>query len=291
MNLVAHSSKKRGGTGSRSRVSPARILSNIGLTFAIVALMLPFVLTLSVAFRPAKDVASNAIAIPTHLTFSNITDTFTKLDYGISVLNTVILVLGSTALTIVIGAMASYPLARISRPWTSAVYRSFLLGTSIPIFVLLAPLYLLIRDLGLLNTHLGVVFIYTALNLPLAIFFFTSFFRQIPLELEEAAALDGAGPLRSFFSILLPLLRPVTATLATFMTLNIWNDLLIPFVFLQDTGSRTVMANAYALVDPKSVEPTVLFPAALLGVAPLLVIFLLLQRNVVEGLTSGAVKA
>jgi len=165
MNLVAHSSKKRGGTGSRSRVSPARILSNIGLTFAIVALMLPFVLTLSVAFRPAKDVASNAIAIPTHLTFSNITDTFTKLDYGISVLNTVILVLGSTALTIVIGAMASYPLARISRPWTSAVYRSFLLGTSIPIFVLLAPLYLLIRDMGLLNTHLGVVFIYTALNL------------------------------------------------------------------------------------------------------------------------------
>jgi len=91
--------------------------------------------------------------------------------------------------------------------------------------------------------------------------------------------------------VIFPLLRPITATLATLLTLSIWNDLIIALVFLRDAELRTVMANAYALIGTYSIDPTVLFPAALLGVAPLLIVFIVLQRQVVAGLTMGAVKS
>ncbi len=125
----------------------------------------------------------------------------------------------------------------------------------------------------------------------MAIFFYTSFFRQIPLELEEAAALDGASAIRTFFVVLFPLLRPITATLATFLTITVWNDLVVPLVFVQNPALKTVMVNAYSLIGSYSLDPSLLFPAALLGVAPLLVVFVILQRQVVAGLTMGAVKS
>jgi raffinose/stachyose/melibiose transport system permease protein len=171
------------------------------------------------------------------------------------------------------------------------VYRLFILGTSVPVFVIIAPLYLLMRDLNLLDTRLGVILIYTAVNLPVSLFFYTSFVRQIPADLEEAAAMDGCGPLRTFFTVVFPLLRPVTGTLLTFVSLQIWNDLIIPLVFLQDPGKRTVMVNAYAFVNPHTIQPTQLFPAALLGVLPLFLLFMLFQRQVVEGISAGAVKS
>jgi len=147
-----------------------------------------------------------------------------------------------------------------------------------------------VRNLGLINNWAGVILIYTAEYVPLAVFFFTSFLRQIPVELEEAAAIDGAGPIRTFFRVIFPLLRPITATLATFVALAIWNDFLIPYVFLQDESDRTLVANAYSLYDMKELQPTVLFPAALLSMAPLVIGFIFLQRHLVAGLTVGAVK-
>lgn len=190
-----------------------------------------------------------------------------------------------------VGSLASYPLARITQNWSTWVYRLFILGTSVPIFVVVAPLYLLMRDLDLLDSYAGVVVIYTAINLPVAVFFYTSFVRSIPVDLEEAAALDGCGAFRTFFTIILPLLRPITSTLLTFVALQVWNDLLVPLVFLQDPDKRTVMVNAYSFIDPHTVQPTTLFPAALLGVLPLLLIFVFLQRHVVAGMSAGAVKS
>jgi raffinose/stachyose/melibiose transport system permease protein len=191
----------------------------------------------------------------------------------------------------ILGSLASYPLARITQGWSTAMYRLFILGTSVPVFVVVAPLYLLMRDLNLLDSYTGLIIIYTAVNLPVAVFFYTSFIRSIPVDLEEAAALDGCGAFRTFFVIILPLLRPVTSTLLTFVSLQIWNDLLVPLVFLQDPDKRTVMVNAYSFIDPHTVQPTTLFPAALLGVLPLFLIFIFLQRYVVAGMSAGAVKS
>lgn len=268
----------------------AHHLGSVVLALTVILILVPFGFTVLTAFRPREDVAADPLGLPTRLTLSNFGDVIGRMNYGVSVLNSLIILICSLFISILLGALAAYPLSRITARWSLSVYRIFIAGATIPVFVLIAPLYLLQRELGLLNTHAGVILAYAALNLPIAIFFYTSFFRQIPVELEEAAALDGAGLMRTFFTILLPLLRPVTATLSTFLTLTVWNDLIIPLVFLRSTELRTVMVNAYALIGTFTIDPTVLFPAALLGVAPLLVVFIVLQRQVVAGLTTGAVK-
>ncbi|RII95422.1 carbohydrate ABC transporter permease [Clavibacter michiganensis] len=283
-------SLRRRPAGRKLHLSIGHHLGTVGLTATVILILLPVAFTISTAFRPSADVSASPLALPTAFTLGNFTEVIGRMDYVRSVGNSVVILVASLFITVILGALAAYPLARISNKWSNGVYRIFIAGTTIPVFVLIAPLYLLQRDLGLLNTHVGVILTYCALNLPVAIFFYTSFLRQIPVELEEAASLDGAGPLRIFLTILFPLLRPITATLATFLTLSIWNDLIIPLVFLRSPELRTVMVNAYAQIGTYSLDPTILFPAALLGVAPLLIVFIALQRQVVAGLTMGAVK-
>ncbi|MFF7792834.1 ABC transporter permease subunit [Streptomyces sp. NPDC007991] len=266
-------------------------LGTVLLCLGTLTFVLPFLFTVVTSLRTAADVARSPLGFPHSLTLHNFTEAFGQIHYGRSALNT-LLITGLSCLSItVIGSLASYPLARITQNWSTWVYRLFILGTSVPIFVVVAPLYLLMRDLNLLDSYGGVVIIYTAINLPVAVFFYTSFVRSIPVDLEEAAALDGCGAFRTFFVIILPLLRPITSTLLTFVALQVWNDLLVPLVFLQDPDKRTVMVNAYSFIDPHTVQPTTLFPAALLGVLPLLLIFVFLQRHVVAGMSAGAVKS
>ncbi|GAA1672693.1 carbohydrate ABC transporter permease [Fodinicola feengrottensis] len=276
--------------GRKRRGRPRGVVFDVVVVLAAVAFTSPFLFTLLASFRTAADLARAPLGWPRAFTIENYVISINQIHYVSSVLNTVVLTAGSCAVVSIIGAMASYPLGRLTSHLSSLVYRLFAVGLTIPLFVLISPLYLLMRDLGLLNTHLGLIFIYTALNLPVSVFFYTSFVRQIPLDLEEAAALDGCGPFRTFFVIVFPLMRPITGTLLTFVSLQVWNNLVVPLVFLQDPGKSTVMANAYSFADPHTLQPTQLFPAALLGALPLFLLFLIFQRQVVQGMTQGAVK-
>ncbi|MFJ8045718.1 carbohydrate ABC transporter permease [Kitasatospora sp. NPDC096147] len=257
---------------------------------AVLLFVTPFLFAVSTSLRPAGDVARDPVALPTSFTFENFTRVYSEIEYARSLFNTLVITGGTCLVVVLVGAMAGYGLGRSTRRWSVWVYRAFMAGLSVPFFVFIAPLYLLMRDLQLLGTTGGVILIYAAVNLPIAVFFYTSFVRAIPEELDEAAQLDGAGRLRTFVSVYLPLLGPVSATLLLFVTLSVWNDLIIPLVFLQDAGQRTIVVNAYALLDPKIAQPTDLFPAALLGILPLLLLFVFFQRRMVEGMTGGAVK-
>lgn len=267
-----------------------KLVGDLGLLVAVLLLVAPFAFAVLIAIRPDDDVARDPLGFPTRLTIDNVVRALSQMRYGQGVLNTVVILAVTSVLTVLLGSLASYPLSRIGKGWTRMLYLLFIVGTAVPIWVLVAPLYLFMRDVGLLGTHLGVILIYTAGLLPIAIFFYTSFIRQVPIELEEAAAIDGAGPLRTFLTIVFPLLAPMTVTLITFISLSVWNDLVIPLLFLSGTENGTVMSNAFALLDPLVVRPTTLFPAALLGVIPLVVLFALLQRYVISGLTQGGVK-
>ncbi len=274
----------------RSSSDAPGLLSNIGLGVVIALFMGPLVITVFTSLRTPAEVAVQPLGLPIPATFDNFVEAFQQMDYLISVRNTAVIMVASVFITVVFGALAAYPLARLTRRWTPWVYRSFILGMTLPIFVIIGPLYLLQRDLGLLNTWAGVILTYVGINLPVAIFFYTSFLRQVPIDVEEAAELDGAGPFRTFRVVVFPLLQPVTATLGIFVALGVWNDLVLPLVFLRDPGLRTVMVNAYSNINPNAVDPTTLFPAAILGVLPLVIVFALMQRRVVQGLTLGSVK-
>ncbi|WP_062467408.1 carbohydrate ABC transporter permease [Demequina maris] len=284
-----------GGGRSRLRLRKSSadrpgLLSNIGLGVVIALFMAPLLITVFTSLRTPTEVALDPLGLPIPATFDNFVEAFKQMDYLVSVRNTAVIMLASVSITVVFGALAAYPLARLTRRWTPWLYRSFILGMTLPIFVIIGPLYLLQRDLGLLNTWAGVILTYVGINLPVAIFFYTSFLRQVPIEVEEAAELDGAGPFRTFRVVVFPLLQPITATLGIFIALGVWNDLVLPLVFLRDPGLRTVMVNAYSNINPNAVDPTTLFPAAILGVLPLVLVFALMQRRVVQGLTLGSVK-
>lgn len=284
---ASHSAvQRRGGSPTRRR---GRLIDWL-LVIGALAFIGPFLFTLVASFRTAADIARDPLGIPRALTLSNYRVSIQEIHYVSSAFNAVLLTLASCFVVSIIGSMAAYPLGRVTSHLSTFVYRSFVLGLTIPVFVIIGPLYLLMRDLHLLNSRIGLVIIYTALNLPVAVFFYTSFVRQIPIELEEAAAIDGCGPFRTFFTIVFPLMRPVTGTLLTFVSLQVWNNLVIPLVFLQDPNKSTVMANAYSFADPHTLQPTQLFPAALLGALPLFLLFLIFQRQVIQGMTAGAVK-
>ena len=188
------------------------------------------------------------------------------------------------------GSLCAWPLARLSRAWTKVVYQFFVAGLTIPVFVLITPLYILMRNLHLLNTFTSVILAEAAVSLPFAVLFFTSFLHSVPIELEEAAAIDGAGPLRTYWHVVLPLLRPASATLIITLTLAIWNDLIIPLVMLSSDDKQTITLDVYNTIGTHTYSASQLLPTVVLGTAPLLIVFIVLQRHIVAGISAGVGK-
>ena len=270
-----------------------RLRRRLAETFVIVActfFILPVIFTLVTSMKPAAEARGNPFSIPSTIQWSNYRDAFHAMDYLRSLGNSMLLTAGASVTTVILGSLCAYALARYARTWTKAVYFAFGFGLTVPIFAMLTPLFLLMRDVGLLNSRVGVILIYTSLNLPLAVFFYTSFIRSIPMEIEEAARIDGCGPWQTFRLVTFPLLKPTTATLSIFVALGIWNDVIIPLVFFTDASKQTVVRSALAFVGTYTFNPAELFPAVVLALLPLLVVFIILQRRIIDGIASGAVR-
>jgi raffinose/stachyose/melibiose transport system permease protein len=274
----------------RRSIKWLEIISAIGLIIITLIYLLPVGYMLLTSVKSGLEIAVNPLGLPRSLNFENYIDVFNRMNYLRAVLNTVFITFVSSLGIILCATLAAYPLARIQTRWSNAVYQYFSLGLMIPSFVIIIPLYTLMRSVGLLNTYPGLILIYIAFNIPFAVFFFTSFIRNLPKELEEAGLIDGCTPITAFWYIVLPLLRPVIGTVTMFVTLSIWNDFLLPLVFLFDQDSRTIMVNVYSFLGYYGFNPTTLFPAAVLGSLPLLVFFFFLQRQIIAGITAGAVK-
>ncbi|GAL27864.1 ABC-type sugar transport system permease component [Vibrio variabilis] len=212
------------------------------------------------------------------------------MNYFGTVINTIGITLAAIICVALISSLAAYPLARIRGRVTTYVYMFFVIGMIIPPFAALTPLYLFMRDLGLLDTYLGLIIVYTVGNLPLGVFFYTSFMKAIPVELEEAARLDGASFLKTYWYIIFPMLKPITGTLAIFVTLSVWNDVVNPLLFITTESKLTIMPAVLRFLGTYSVDPTQLFPAAVLASLPLLCVFFALSKQIVSGMTAGAVK-
>ena len=253
-------------------------------------ILLPVFYMVMMSFKSSSEIVQNPLGLPASLNFDNYRNAFSKMNYVRSVLNSVGITLSVTVLVSFIGALAAYPLARHTNPLARALLLLMALGLSTSNFVTITPIYVIFRDIGLLDTYLGLILAFTALNLPLAVFFYTGFIRGIPLELEEAARLDNCSDFRIFWHVIRPLLGPATATLSLFVMLMVWNDFTYPLLLLTDETKFTVMISVYRFVGNHNLTPSDLFPAAVLGSLPLLVLFIFFQRRIVSGVTAGAVK-
>jgi raffinose/stachyose/melibiose transport system permease protein len=257
------------------------------LAFAALTL-LPIYIMIVASLKTGTDSETNPFGLPLHPQWQNYVNAFQSMHYLQSVGNTLIITLATAIVTIFTASLAAWAIVRYARRWTRTAYQVFVAGLTIPVFVVITPLYQVLQQLHLLDSYLGIVLAYSALTLPFAVFFFAGFLRTVPPELEEAAAVDGCGILRTYWHIVLPLLRPATATLTIFIILQVWNDLILPLILL--STKQTVTLSVYATIGTHSFSTAQLLPTLVLGVVPLFIVFLALQRHVVAGISVGAGK-
>ena len=204
--------------------------------------------------------------------------------------NSVIVGLAVTVLTLTIGALSAYSIARLNLRWTRAFLQVTVVSRMVPLIVLMIPLYVLLRGLGMLNSLTGVIVTEVGFLLPYAILILTPYFASFPRELEEAAWLDGCTRMRAFLRIVLPLSTPGLAACGVIMFIISWHELLIPLIIVNKPEFMTVPVILAGLVSDYFVFFTLMMAICLLGLLPTLVLVLALQKYVVRGLVAGAVK-
>ena len=243
------------------------------------------------ALKDRKEASLRGFTLPTTYHFwDNLVDVIQTRNYMLltAFLNSVILTVTSVTLLVILGAMAGYVLQRHPSKWTGLVNFFVLSGLIIPPAVV--PTIWLLQGIGMFKTMSGMIFIEVAYGLSFSVLLFRAFVATIPRELDEAAIMDGAGPLRLFFEVVFPLLRPVISTVIVVQSVAIFNDFTNPLYYLPGNKNVTVQLTLYNFQSQFSTSYNLLFMNILLITIPPLVIFLFFQRQIVAGLTAGAVK-
>ncbi|GKV71295.1 carbohydrate ABC transporter permease [Pseudarthrobacter sp. NCCP-2145] len=262
----------------------------IFIAIAVITQVTPFYLALTTAFKPVTDTTSLWLPPLNGGTLHNFATAWDSghLDWALE--NGLIVTVVSTALTCIVGAMAAYPLARRSTKLNRFVSLAILGMLMVPPLSILVPLYTMLAQLGLLNTYVSLILVLTTLQLPLAVFLFTQFMRTLPLSLEEAAAIDGAGLTTTFLRIVLPSLKPVFATVVILTSTNVWNEFAMSSYILNKAEVRTLAPAAASFFGTQGNNVGAAAAAALIGLLPILIAYLFLQKYFVKGALAGAEK-
>jgi multiple sugar transport system permease protein len=275
---------------SRStRKGDLSLLLHLALGLLALATILPLVWMVSASFMPPGEATTDPPPFfPSRVTLENYQALFTRLSLGRHLLNSIGVAVGGTLLSLLFNSMAGYAFAKLRFGGRDRIFAILIAALAIPGQVGMLPLFLLMRQLGLVNTYLGVLI--PSLASILGIFLVRQFALSIPDELLDAARVDGAGELRIFTSVVLPLLRPVLATLAIITFMNTWNDFLWPLIVLTDDAKQTLPVALARLVGEHALDTELMMAGAVLTVLPVLLVFLALQRSYIEGILMGSVK-
>ncbi|HEU0242606.1 MAG TPA: carbohydrate ABC transporter permease [Candidatus Limnocylindrales bacterium] len=241
-------------------------------------------------FRDAPQLAANPVGLPDPWVWRNYTDSLTSPSFWIQLRNSAIVAGLSTGVVVLFAALAAFVIARREFPGREVAYTVFTLGLLFPVTVAILPLLILVRDLGLLDNPLGLALPEAAFALPLTIIILRPFFRSIPMELEDAAAIDGCGPLGFFFRILLPLAKPALVTVAVLALVSSWNQFLLPLVMLSDANNWTLPLGVTNFSTQYTTDTARILAYTTLALIPALGFYLLAERQLVGGLTAGSVK-
>ncbi len=280
---------RNGPSGSLGSRTLQKLVLYALLLLGALAALLPMVWMISASLMPPG--AANAYPprlLPESVTLEHYRALFTRLNLGRYLLNSTFIATVVTTISILINSMAGYAFAKLRFRGRDRVFRLLSLGLVIPVQVSMLPLFLLMRELGLINTYWGVII--PGMASIFGIFLVRQYAFSIPDDLLDAARVDGASELRIYWSVVLPVIRPILATLAIWTFLSTWNDFMWPLIVLSDDSMFTLPV-ALANLSGERVQDTELMMAgAVLTVLPVMLVFLVLQRYYVEGITLGSVK-
>jgi raffinose/stachyose/melibiose transport system permease protein len=243
------------------------------------------------SLKTTGEIFANPLSlVPESIRLANYVEAWNQANFGTYFRNSIFVCVVSVVLILFFGSMAAYVLARFSFPGNRAIYLLFLAGFMIPVRLAIVPLFIMMRDLQLLDTLWSLILVYIAAGMPFTIFLMVNFFRHIPRDLEDAAVLDGAGPFQVYYQIMLPLVRPALATVGLFHFLNVWNDFFFPLIFIRSENLRTVPLGVSTFFGEYTNDWALMFAALSISILPVIVVYLLASRQFITGLTAGAIK-
>jgi ABC-type glycerol-3-phosphate transport system permease component len=267
----------------------ARVFVQVILIVMTLIVLFPICFMIVNSLKTQEDFASSALSLPDHFTLSKYVSAFRGRSFGTLFLNSVLISVGSVAIATAAGAIAAYALARFRFWGRERMFGLMLPLMVLPPIVLLIPEFKLIATFGLINTRTSVVLLYAGIMLPFTIYLLRNFFVSFPDALIDAALIDGCNQFQAFYKVVLPLALPglVTASLVNFVFA--WNELLIALVFLQSEELRTLMVGVSLFKSRFTLDVPQLMAGLTISTIPIVILYLLGQRSLVEGLLSGSV--
>ncbi|MFC5745776.1 carbohydrate ABC transporter permease [Actinomadura rugatobispora] len=263
----------------------------LGLWLGALPMLAPVYLVVATTLRDPGDSGGSTLAPPSSPSLGNLGRAWNEaggdtVSFPQALFNSALTTAAVVLLLVVLAAPAGYALARRGTKLSGAVFGLFVLALIMPIQLGMIPLYAFMVEAGLTGTRAGLILVYLGLQMPLAVFLYTGFFRGMPAAYEEAARVDGARPLRVFVQIVFPLVRPVTGVVATLTGLFVWNDFFVALVFAGGSDKVTLPVAVYSFVGRYTAEWPLIFAAALIAAVPVVALFAVAQRSVMKGFTS-----
>lgn len=291
MEKVKFRKKENDDNRSSQPYTKATLVVQIIMTFMAVLFLIPLFIIVNYSFKTKKELYLNSpISLPGSLNFDNYVAAFQKLDISTTFVNTFMYTAISVLILALLCGTTAWAIARGKRKFFKFCYIYFIIGILIPYQALFLPIYTIGYKLNLVNTRFGIIFMYVATGVSFGVFLMTSFMSTVPLELEEAARIDGCSVFKTYFKVVLPLLKPAMATLIIMQAFQIWNDYLLASLYVGKKQLKTLTVAVQSLFSAQTSDYTTAMAAIVISVLPIAILFLSLQKYFIKGMTVGAVK-
>lgn len=260
------------------------------LIFNSVMVLAPVFFLFNSALREDSSFASNPFMLAKQPHWDNFKQVWSDGAFAIYLKNSLVITGGSLILTVILALGAGFVLGRYTFKGNSLIYGFILTGMLVPAKLAILPLFIQLKWMHLLDSHLGLILVYTSSALPAAVFIMSGFFKSLPADLDNAARIDGASEFQLLRTVLTPLVRPGLAIVAIYSAIPIWNDFFLPLVFLQSPENKTIMQGLTIFFGQYASQWGVLFAGLTMAALPLIALYLVLSEQFIKGLTAGAVK-
>lgn len=269
----------------------ANFIVQIIMTVLALLFIAPILIILNYSFKTKKELYLNSpLSLPESLNFENYIKAFDKLNMKATFFNTFLYTAISVLILAVLCGTTAWAIARCKKKFFKFAFIYFIIGILIPYQALFLPIYTIGYSMRLTNTRYGIIFMYVATGISFGVFLMNSFMNTVPIELEESARIDGCSVFRTYFSIVLPLLKPAMATLIIMQAFQIWNDYLLASLYVSKKQLKTLTVAIQSLFSAQSSDYTTAMAAIVISVLPIAVLFMSLQKYFIKGMTVGAVK-
>ena len=262
------------------------VMGLVGLLFLV-----PIIMIVSYSFKTKQELyLSNPLSLPKGFYLENYVNAFDKLNMPTSFLNTFFYTAVSVIVLALLCGVTAWAIARCKHKFFRFAYIYFIVGILIPYQALFLPIFIIGYNLNLTNTRYGIIFMYIATGISFGVFLMNSFMSTVPIELEESARIDGCSVYRTYFSIVMPLLKPAIATLIIMQSFQIWNDYLLASLYVSKKQLKTLTVAIQSLFSAQTSDYTTAMAAIIISVLPIAILFMALQKYFIKGMTVGAVK-